>query len=230
MSVVPNKPVQTDPYKTLGLSHDATPSQIKVTYRKLALQYHPDRQSPSTIDRDETSNTNEQTDKFVEIAAAYALLSDPARKKEYDHLYKFGAFDSPNNETDTSNANTASMNYRYTENYSGGYYTKPQSNAGAASTQHQHAAPFYRSMSSASNDSFFDDLLYSPETKKKVIGNTTADASSNNRGKQKPGIGFSFAPLGKHLSIHVPSRNEIVMGMARGEFLKCAIVILSCDA
>lgn len=76
MSVVPNKPVQTDPYKTLGLSHDATPTQIKVTYRKLALQYHPDRQTPHADSGDRDENIDkEKTDKFVEIAAAYALLS-----------------------------------------------------------------------------------------------------------------------------------------------------------
>ncbi|KAL7508926.1 hypothetical protein ACHAXN_013032 [Cyclotella atomus] len=215
MSVVPNKPVQTDPYKTLGLSHDATPTQIKVTYRKLALQYHPDRQTSHADSGDRDENIDkEKTDKFVEIAAAYALLSDPARKKEYDHLYKFGAFDS-NTDATHANVNTASMNYIYTENYSGGYYTKTTNDNATASSQQQHqAAPFYRSMSTASNDSFFDDLLHSPETKKKVFGEQAASATNNNRSR-KPGIGFAFAPLGNYLSIHVPSRNEIVMGMAR---------------
>jgi hypothetical protein len=147
---------------------------------------------------------------------SYAIFSDPARKKEYDHLYKFGAFDS-NTDATHANVNTASMNYKYTENYSGGYYTKPTNDNATASSQQQHqAAPFYRSMSTASNDSFFDDLLHSPETKKKVFGEQAASATNNNRSR-KPGIGFAFAPLGKHLSIHVPSRNEIVMGMARGE-------------
>lgn len=220
MSVVPNKPIQRDPYLTLGLSHDATASQIKATYRKLALQYHPDRQTSLKSDDDERI----KSDKFVEIAAAYAVLSDPTRKKEYDHLFKFGAFDSEHN-GETNASNTSSMNYRYTENYSGGYYTKPDD------TQPQHqqsAAPaqFYRSVSTASNDSFFDELINSPSSKKNAPhafegvsqpatgdGNTTKSSRAN----KKTGIGFSFAPLGKHLSVHVPSRNEVVMGMARGE-------------
>jgi curved DNA-binding protein CbpA len=192
MSIVPNKPTPTDPYQTLGLSHDATPSQIKSNYRKLALQYHPDRQSPSTDNQDEI------TSKFVEIAAAYAILSDPAKKREYDHLYKFGAFDT--GESDSS-PNQANNNYQYTENYSGGYYTTT-------------TTPLHRSRSNVSTDSFFDDIMYSPESRKKKM-------CREGESRTKRGIGFAFAPLGKHLSVHVPSRNEIVMGMARGEYFVC---------
>ena len=222
MSAVPNKPVHRDPYATLGLTHDATPSQIKVKYRKLALHYHPDRRQTS-CSQQSSEEEREKTNKFVEIAGAYAVLSDPEKKKEYDHLYKFGAFDSPQDgeASHNSSTNTTSMNYNYTENYSGGYYTKPQANNASSMPQTQTATPFFRSMSSASNDSFFDDLLYSPKSKKKVFNGAStsvSDATNNiSSGRQKPGIGFSFAPLGKHLSIHVPSRNEIVMGMARGE-------------
>jgi hypothetical protein len=82
-------------------------------------------------------------------------------------------------------------------------------------------------MSTASNDSFFDDLLNSPETKKKAFGEQAATATKNNRSR-KPGIGFSIAPLGKHLSIHVPSRNEIVMGMARGEYYRVCNTYCDC--
>lgn len=221
MSVVPNKPNTRDPYATLGLDHDATPSQIKLKYRKLALHYHPDRQTQSQQSSDDQQ---EKTNKFVEIAAAYAVLSDPEKKKEYDHLYKFGAFDLPNDDEAKykSSNNASSMNYNYTENYSGGYYTKTQANNATSTPGTQAAAPFYRSMSSASNDSFFDDLLYSPKSNKNKVFNGTStpigDAADKNcPARRKPGIGFSFAPLGKHLSIHVPTRNEIVMGMARGE-------------
>ena len=216
MSVVPNKPIQRDPYLTLGLSHDATSSQIKATYRKLALQYHPDRQNSQKPGEDE----HIKTDKFVEIAAAYAVLSDPTRKKEYDHLYKFGAFDSEHN-GETSASSTSSMNYKYTENYSGGYYTKSD----GTKPQHQQSsapAPFYRSVSTASNDSFFDELINSPGSKKNTFEGVSQPANgnvTNSDRANKKGIGFSFAPLGKHLSVHVPSRNEIVMGMARGECL-----------
>ena len=33
------------------------------------------------------------TDKFAQIASAYSILSDPTKKREYDHSYKYGAFD-----------------------------------------------------------------------------------------------------------------------------------------
>ena len=153
----PSQPIDSsstilDPYETLGLTHDATPTQIKVAYRKLALKYHPDRcqsptqqsstnnstsgqdcnsqeQSSSTNNTTNNDNKNEETikeatDKFARIAAAYATLSDITKKKEYDHLYKLGAFDDNPNDNNSSsgynNHNTTSTpqtnNYRYTEN------------------------------------------------------------------------------------------------------------------
>jgi curved DNA-binding protein CbpA len=81
-----------DPYRALGLPHEATPSQIKVSYRKLAMQYHPDRLTRQNASPEETK---EATDKFAAIAAAYQLLSDPQRKKAYDHIFKYGGYDEP---------------------------------------------------------------------------------------------------------------------------------------
>ena len=79
-----------DPYKALGLGHDASPSQIRNAYRKLALRYHPDRmvaRQASPSDRKEAS------DKFVTATLAHAMLSDTTRKREYDHICKYGGFD-----------------------------------------------------------------------------------------------------------------------------------------
>eukprot|EP00804_Cyclotella_cryptica_P024248 CCRYP_012536-RA/>CCRYP_012536-RA protein AED:0.22 eAED:0.22 QI:342/1/1/1/1/1/2/123/413 len=242
-TTIPSKPIQRDPYKALGLGHDATPSQIKATYRKLALKYHPDRQTRRQSEGNATPNDATPTDKFVEIAAAYALLSDPVRKREYDHLYKFGAFDASNGESDSAHHNNnpgggaKCMNYKYTEDYSGGYYTSANDgeNGATSSSSSARQSHLFRSQSTASQDSFFDDLIYSPTSKKNKTFFGTAAAfssaddassrfgsSSNNRFdgvKRKPGIGFAFPPLGKHLSIHIPSRNEIVMSMAKGERL-----------
>ena len=63
-----------DYYKILGVSKDASPEEIKKAYRKLALKYHPDR----------TKGDKAAEEKFKEINEAYAVLSDPEKRKEYD--------------------------------------------------------------------------------------------------------------------------------------------------
>ena len=64
-----------DYYEVLGVSKDADEKQIKKTYRKLAMQYHPDR-NPSP----------DAEDKFKEISEAYGVLSDPEKRKRYDQF------------------------------------------------------------------------------------------------------------------------------------------------
>lgn len=63
-----------DYYVVLGLSQDVQASDIKKKYRKLALQYHPDR------------NQNDPTaeNKFKEVAEAYEVLSNPEKRAAYD--------------------------------------------------------------------------------------------------------------------------------------------------
>ncbi|KAI9301435.1 hypothetical protein BJ944DRAFT_243274 [Cunninghamella echinulata] len=68
------KSLRKDYYKILGLSKDATETEIKKAYRKLALQYHPDKNAG-----DETAET-----KFKEVGEAYTILSDPQKKHQYD--------------------------------------------------------------------------------------------------------------------------------------------------
>ncbi len=67
-------PAVTDPYRTLGVDKKASDEEIKKAYRKLARKYHPD-----TNQGDPTAE-----ERFKEVQAAYAILSDPEKRKTYD--------------------------------------------------------------------------------------------------------------------------------------------------
>ncbi len=69
-----------DYYKILGVSETAALEEIKKVYRKLALQYHPDKNP---------GNKQAET-KFKEISGAYYVLSDPKRRIEYDQMRRLG--------------------------------------------------------------------------------------------------------------------------------------------
>ena len=61
-------------YETLGVPKGSGEADIKKAYRKLAMQYHPDR----------NPNNKEAEEKFKQINEAYAVLSDSQKKKQYD--------------------------------------------------------------------------------------------------------------------------------------------------
>eukprot|EP00854_Cymbomonas_tetramitiformis_P014093 gene14093-16666_t len=65
---------EKDPYNVLGVSRDATDDQIKKAHKKMALKYHPDK-----------NPDDKAKDKFVEVQQAYEVLSDPEKRRNYDH-------------------------------------------------------------------------------------------------------------------------------------------------
>lgn len=65
-----------DYYKTLGVSRQATRDELKKAYRRLAVHWHPDRNSGSRL----------AEERFKAVAEAYAVLSNPGKRRQYDLL------------------------------------------------------------------------------------------------------------------------------------------------
>jgi len=67
---------EVDFYEVLGVARDADGAAIKSAYRKLAMQYHPDR----------NAGCKENEDKFKAVSAAYECLKDPQKRAAYDRF------------------------------------------------------------------------------------------------------------------------------------------------
>lgn len=63
-----------DYYQILGVNKNSSPDEIKKAYRKLAVQFHPDK----------NPGNQEAESRFKEVAEAYEILSDPNKKQKYD--------------------------------------------------------------------------------------------------------------------------------------------------
>ena len=77
MSFINNQNSKKTHYELFGLKMDATQEDIRKVYRKLSLKFHPDR----------VSDPNEKLiaeEKFKELSTAYAILSDPKKRRSYD--------------------------------------------------------------------------------------------------------------------------------------------------
>ena len=70
-----------DFYEVLGVDRNADADALKKAYRKLAIQYHPDRQQGKS-----DAEKKEAEEKFKEAAEAYDVLSDPDKRARYDRL------------------------------------------------------------------------------------------------------------------------------------------------
>lgn len=71
---------QKDPYKVLGVAKNATESEVKKSYRKLARKWHPDQ----------NAGNKEAEEKFKDIQEAYDILGDAGKRKKFDSGGGFG--------------------------------------------------------------------------------------------------------------------------------------------
>src|ERR1700677_3172877 len=67
---------KVDFYEVLEVSRDASDQELKASYRKLAMQYHPDR----------NPNNPEAEEQFKACSEAYQVLSDPEKRAAYDRF------------------------------------------------------------------------------------------------------------------------------------------------
>jgi molecular chaperone DnaJ len=74
-----------DLYKVLGVAENATATEVKKAYRRLAKQHHPDA----------NPNNPGAAERFKEISEAYSVLSDESKRKQYDQMRKYGGFGFP---------------------------------------------------------------------------------------------------------------------------------------
>jgi molecular chaperone DnaJ len=72
-----------DYYSALGVAENASQDEIKKAFRRLAKQYHPDR----------NKGDKNAENKFKEISEAHDVLSDPQKRQQYDAMRKYGGYD-----------------------------------------------------------------------------------------------------------------------------------------
>ena len=72
---------QRDYYEVLGVNKNATDDELKKAYRKVAMKYHPDRQTDKS-----DAEKKEAEEKFKEAAEAYSVLSDKDKRARYDQF------------------------------------------------------------------------------------------------------------------------------------------------
>eukprot|EP00941_MAST-03F_sp_MAST-3F-sp1_P003300 g3300.t1 len=79
MPSAPDLHVAEDLYHVLGISKDASTSQVKKAYKKAVLKVHPDKQA---------SNSSASAEAFISVQNAYQVLSDGVLRHRYDMLQK----------------------------------------------------------------------------------------------------------------------------------------------
>ena len=166
--------VQDDPYDLLGVSRDASASQIRSAYRKAALQHHPDRVAPEDK---ATANLL-----FAKISNAYELLSDERKRAEFDQQSMAGSHASANQGTKFHNNNFQQQQHHPNSHFDSHFqqhfhfhdpfevfrhvfreeFGGPSANFGASGPHFAHQQHHQNAMHPFMNDPFFADPFGRP--------------------------------------------------------------------
>lgn len=168
-------------YQILQISNDASLTDVKKAYRKLALQYHPDRN---------LGNEKQAEQIFRVVAEAYEVLSDETKRKEYDTMLRYG-----------------SGNNRYSNQQ---YQQQQHQNQYYQQHQHHFRDPFAQFNDLFQHDAFFkeafagmDDLFRETfERHNQQQSKTATGASTNNAGGGGGGSTSMFGNIMNHLGIN----------------------------
>ena len=109
-----------DYYQLLGVNRESSPDEIKKAYRKLALQYHPDK----------NPNDPSAEERFKQINQAYSVLSDPDKRAHYD---RYG--------TEAAGAETAGQGFGDIFNLFEQVFGVRGAGGGRAATRHRAWSP-----------------------------------------------------------------------------------------
>ncbi|CAN0925655.1 Chaperone protein dnaJ 16 [Linum grandiflorum] len=93
------KNLRRDPYEVLGVSKNSSDQEIKSTYRKMALKYHPDK----------NANDPEAADMFKEATFYYDILSEPEKRRQFDHA-GFAAVEAENQDLELDLSSLGTIN------------------------------------------------------------------------------------------------------------------------
>lgn len=120
-----------DYYKLLGVEKSATPEEIKKSYRKLALKYHPDR----------NKGNKEAEEQFKKISEAYAVLSDKEKRQQYDSFGSAGFQQRYSQEDIFRNADLGDILREFGINFGGGRATFRSSGGGGGAFEEMFRQP-----------------------------------------------------------------------------------------
>lgn len=102
-----------DLYSILGVSRSATQDEIKKAYRNLSMQFHPDR----------NNGDKACEEKFKEINAAYDVLGDATKRRQYDLSYSQGFSSSSTNSTGNTNSDYGHSQGSQYDPFGGEFYS-----------------------------------------------------------------------------------------------------------